>query len=345
MTHPPNALQRTRRILLVEDDARVRGMVARHLRRAGYEVIEALSAEEVLLELHRQMTFDVVLTDIHLPGLTGIELARLVLARSPLQPVIIITGDTDEGLAREALSHGAVGYLVKPFELFELDAAIGQALSRTDLLEATQALARAEVGHPQARSAGVIPAGWLRLADERSGAGLGHGYRVARVLGVLASGLPADVSHAERNALDLAARAHELGRLLGPPPGPVELACRSAQFLADLGVPADVVRVVRHLHEHWDGTGGPDRLAGNAIPLGSCVLAVADALDHQAATRASVGREPDQAAAAAIDVVLALEGTAFHPAVTRALREARTAIEAVWSLVLRRPGSATGADG
>ena len=121
----------TNRILIVEDDASIRGLMSRHFRRHGFEVEQAGGAEEALSRIaSTKSRFDVVLTDIHLPGASGVELARELQEARPGQPVVFMTGDADADMARTALEGGAAGYLLKPFEFFELDAVVNQAVQR-----------------------------------------------------------------------------------------------------------------------------------------------------------------------------------------------------------------------
>jgi putative two-component system response regulator len=324
-----------RRILVVEDEGPVRALVARHLAKRGYEVSQAADAEQVLLLMSRDREpFDLVLSDIHLPGLSGVELLRLLLTHSPLRPVIMITGDSDEKLARQALSYGAAGYLLKPFRLFELEAAVGQALSRVQLVEAAETLARADaptLPHLGVRG-GAIPTAWVELADRRSAAGRGHGHRVARIAGSIASSMDGALSREDRDAIDVAARTHELGRLLGPSATDAELSVRTSQLLYDLGVDVRVLRVVNHVRERWNGSGGPNGLAGEDVPLTSRVVAAADALDHAAVELLESGLEPASAIAAAIRAVEADAEPYYGPEVARALDAASAVVEAIWAL-------------
>lgn len=325
-----------RRVLVVEDEAPVREMVAKHLEKKGYEVAHASDAEQVLLRMSRDREpFDLVLSDIHLPGLSGVELLRLLLTHSPLRPVIMITGDADEALARRALDYGAAGYLLKPFELFELDAAVQQAVARLELVEAAEAMAKSEAadGSKNGSGSGAIPKAWLELADSRSSAGAGHGHRVARLAAALASAMEAPLMPEDRNALDVAARAHELGRLLGPTASATELASRTAQLLYDLGVDSRVLRTVNHLRERWDGTGGPNGISGDDIPMTSRMVAAADALDHAAVRHMETGKDPAGAVQAALEEVSADAAQRFGPAVARALDTASSVVEAIWVLV------------
>jgi DNA-binding response OmpR family regulator len=126
------ALKQSNRILIVEDDASIRGLMTRHFKRRGYEVEQAGAAEEVIARLDGGKRFDVVVTDVHLPGESGVDLARRLHALSPEQPIVFMTGDSDAGIARQALQDGAAGYLLKPFEFFELDAVVNHAVQRKE---------------------------------------------------------------------------------------------------------------------------------------------------------------------------------------------------------------------
>lgn len=320
----------------MEDEAPVRELVARHLEGKGYEVAQASDAEQVFLRMSRdRQPFDLVLTDVHLPGLSGMELLRLLLTHSPLRPVIMITGDSDESLARRALSHGAAGYLLKPFQLVELEASVQQAMARLQLVEATETLARSDAsGSPDGGGAGSghVPPAWLELADRRSDAGIGHGYRVARIAGAIAAALPSELVPEDREALNVAARAHELGRLLGPAVTPTELASRTAQLLYDLGVESRVLRIINQMRERWDGSGSPNGIAGAQVPVVSMVVAAADALDHAAVARLEAGRDPSAAVSAAVAEVRAEGASAFGPTVAGALERTATVVEALWVL-------------
>jgi diguanylate cyclase (GGDEF)-like protein len=114
--------ERPRRVLVVEDEGPMRELLARHFRKLGHQVVLADSVEEVQRRGHLDREWDVVVTDVHLPGLSGIELARRLSDRA--DSLILVTGDHDRTLYDEAMRQVRAGYLLKPFELFELDAAI-----------------------------------------------------------------------------------------------------------------------------------------------------------------------------------------------------------------------------
>ena len=124
------ANERGYRILIVDDDTALRETVGRHLQRSGFTVVTAADAENALqLALASEVPFDVVLTDLHMPGMDGIELMVALRTRRPSQCVVIVSGHDDEAFEESALANGAADYLLKPFELSELAAVVTKAIA------------------------------------------------------------------------------------------------------------------------------------------------------------------------------------------------------------------------
>lgn len=119
--NPPMAADALR-ILVVEDDAAVAGVLRRNLEGAGHRVLAASSAEEGLSAL-RSGAFDAVLLDNSLPGAMGITKLPEFVAASPA-PVVMMTGHADEAVETDALLLGAKALLAKPFELKDLQAVL-----------------------------------------------------------------------------------------------------------------------------------------------------------------------------------------------------------------------------
>lgn len=314
-------------MLVVEDDPGVRGLVSSHLGKSGYEVVAAESAEEVLEQIRSgELRYDVALTDVHLPKMSGVELNRLLLAMQPLSPIIVITGDDDADLARRALREGATGYLLKPFELFELDAALAQAVSLLELVETTETLARSQARNLNewGELGGSLPRSWLHMGDQKSGAGSGHGSRVVSVALLLGKKLGDAVDAMDREVLRTAARTHEIGRLVAGG-GRREVAKRSSQLLFDLGFDERVCELVRQAAEPWSP----------GLPLRARILSLADRLDHAAVRRAeeaSPDAEPDEGIRGAVDAVVAGAGDVYDPDLAELLAESRERIESMWVL-------------
>lgn len=120
-------------VFVVDDDASVRRSLARLLKSAGYQVEMFTSALEFLTsERHRHSDACLVL-DLHLPGLTGLDLqARLVELRSPLA-IVFVTGHGDIPTSVRAMKGGAVDFLPKPFDDTQLLEAVARAIERTRL--------------------------------------------------------------------------------------------------------------------------------------------------------------------------------------------------------------------
>src|SRR5690606_8995848 len=127
------------RILLVDDDASLREVLSFAIEELGHEVSAHAGGESALAEVEVQ-TPDVIVTDLKMPGIDGLELLRRVRATLPATPVIILTAFGTIEDAVEAMKQGAHHYLTKPYRREELGVAIEQALERRRLLLENQSL-------------------------------------------------------------------------------------------------------------------------------------------------------------------------------------------------------------
>ena len=109
MTH------RSPRLLIVDDELHVRESLSAWFTEDGYDVVTAAGGKEALAVLGRQR-FDVVITDIRMPGMDGIELQRHIHETEPEIAIILVTAYASVSTAVEALKEGAYDYLVKPFD-------------------------------------------------------------------------------------------------------------------------------------------------------------------------------------------------------------------------------------
>ena len=128
-------------ILIVDDEQSMREFLSICLRRAGHTTSTIDSAEGAIAELG-QREFDVVVTDLKMPNMDGMELLRRALALDPELPVVMITAHGTVDNAVEALKTGAFDYVTKPFDQDEVRAVVKKALR-------TQDLAAAEVSRPE----------------------------------------------------------------------------------------------------------------------------------------------------------------------------------------------------
>jgi two-component system cell cycle sensor histidine kinase/response regulator CckA len=124
-------LRGTETLLLVEDDAPVRHAAARELRRAGYEVVEAGGAAEALRAVEAGLAFDLLLTDVIMPELSGPELADRVRQLRPSAKVLFMSGFSGAALAHQRILRGEAAFVEKPFTPEGLLAGVREALVRT----------------------------------------------------------------------------------------------------------------------------------------------------------------------------------------------------------------------
>ncbi len=122
----------TRKILLVDDDKSIRVSLGQALEASGFQVVAAVDGEHALEKFRGDM-FDLVLLDMKMPGMDGLEVLRHIKSERPSQPVIMATGFGSVETAVEALKLGAVDYIQKPFGPDELRSIVSRVLAREDL--------------------------------------------------------------------------------------------------------------------------------------------------------------------------------------------------------------------
>jgi DNA-binding NtrC family response regulator len=138
---PDTSVPLKRRVLVVEDDDVVRGLLAQILGEAGYEVVGAPTGEAALAELDRQ-SFDAVLLDLNLPGIQGMDVLRVGPTLQTDTPFIVMTAFGSVDTAVEAMKNGAFDYVSKPFRTDELLLTLQRALEETALRREVAALRR-----------------------------------------------------------------------------------------------------------------------------------------------------------------------------------------------------------
>ncbi len=266
-------------ILLVEDDAGVRRELADLLGGLGYEVVSANSAEQAL-DVLDVVAPDLILADVHLGAMSGIELCSRVKndPRYELTPVVILTAVSELGSRVAGLAAGADDFFSKPVEFAELRARVATLLRvkvLVDQLERTEA---------------VITTLALTI-EVRDAYTSGHSDRLAHY--AVAVGRALGVDARTLRALRLAGYLHDLGKLAVPDsillkPGLLDAQERKLMQAHPI-VGSDLVQglrgldlvrpIIRHHHERLDGSGYPDGLKGEAIPLGARIISCVDVYD------------------------------------------------------------------
>src|SRR5512145_2490805 len=149
----------TAHVLVVDDEGAIRYSVSKTLQRIGYEVDEAATGEEAL-DMMGKREYDVILTDIRMPGLTGVELLKRIKDQSPDAIVILMTGYASLGTAVESLRLGAHDYLIKPSSSQDIRQSVARGVERSRNLKRRRALLDAirsnvfELAHADADNTG-----------------------------------------------------------------------------------------------------------------------------------------------------------------------------------------------
>jgi putative two-component system response regulator len=273
------------RVLVIDDEHVIRMLVMEILEAAGHEVTGAESAERALTLLDRE-DFDLVVSDVVMPGLSGLELLEVVRARRASLPVILITGAGTYDTLSQALTRGAAGLVTKPFAHSEIQSAVADALERAS---------RSRDELREKLLAPTLASALANAIEARDSYLHGHCERLAALAVRLAESLRLRPDEVE--TVRLGAILHDVGKIGIPDrvllkPGPLDEEERRIvethpeigdRLLEPLDLLAGARPIVRHHHERWDGAGYPDGLAGDEIPLGARIVAVADAVEAMSA--------------------------------------------------------------
>jgi DNA-binding NtrC family response regulator len=127
------------RILIVDDNREIRSILEEYLREEGYFAQGAADGKEALAK-YAETAFDLIITDLNMPGMTGIELIKEIAKGENTTEFIIITGYASLDSAIESVKAGAFDYLVKPFRIEELKVVIKNAKDKIMLKKANKEL-------------------------------------------------------------------------------------------------------------------------------------------------------------------------------------------------------------
>jgi putative two-component system response regulator len=277
------------RILIVDDDEQVRGLLRRVLAAAGYSIEELSSAEDALARI-REDPPDLVLLDLNLPDKSGHEVLEAVRSEpaTRLLPVVMITGAASTAERLRAQSVGVTDFLTKPFSSEEL-------LPR---VRALVLLKRFADEHEHTEKVILMLA---KTIDARDPYTAGHSGRVAEYADRLAIRMGVEVD--ARLEMRRGALFHDLGKIVIPDsvllkPGTLTSAEREIveehptvghELLSPMRTMRRTLPVVQLHHERLDGSGYPQGLSGSAIPLPVRIVTVADIFDALTTDRAYRG--------------------------------------------------------
>jgi putative nucleotidyltransferase with HDIG domain len=327
------------RILIVDDEEPIRDFVSAMLTSANYSCSQAASGNEALALLDSGEEFELMLSDLMMPGMDGTALLEAAKERYPDMPVVMVTAVTDVSVALGAIRNGAYDYLLKPFERDQLLATVRRALENRKLklenrayqtnLEALvtarteqlrQAISTLE------RSYDITLEALGNALDAKDAETEGHSKRVTAFTIAIARamGLSAD----QIRVIARGAFLHDIGKMAIPDhilkkPGKLdpeemeimrEHCYRGYQIVKRIPYLSEAAEIVYAHQEKYDGTGYPRGLKGNEIPLGARIFSIADTLDAMMSDRPY---RPAQPLSAAREEIQDWSGRQFDPEVVK----------------------------
>jgi response regulator RpfG family c-di-GMP phosphodiesterase len=291
------------KVLIVDDEPPIRNLLGLCVSNCGFQTVLASDAREAM-NLLDDSHFDLLVSDVRMPGMDGMQLLSWTEANHRETGVIMLSGNDDLRQAVQAMRLGALDYLQKPFNVADVSQTLHEALRRhrerldkarqvLDLETALKAKAdelRATLGQLQEASEGALEA-LVTALDAREHETLAHSERVSLFTVRLAEEI--GVHGEELEVIRKGAMLHDVGKigiadaiLLKPGTLTAEEWTEMRQhpligsWIVE-GVPSlkSAASVVLSHHEKFDGTGYPRNLRGHQIPLGARVFSVADTLD------------------------------------------------------------------
>ena len=326
------------RILIADDDVGIRSMLHEVLSES-FECVAVGSAEEALAQL-RNNHFNLVISDIMMTGMTGLEMVPHILRHAPDTIVILMSGMQTIESAIEALRVGAFDYVMKPFDIRHVESTIRRALEHQELRQAKARYERhleelvkqrtTELDHAlyslenSYRTTLKALVAALEMRDTET---YGHSERV--VTFSLRLGRELQLDNEQMAALELGALLHDIGKIGVPDavlrkPGKLtddewvkmrEHPTLGQQILRGIEFLGGASHVVGEHHERWDGAGYPLGLRGEQIDLKARIFSVADAFDAMISDRVY---RPGRSYEEAVAELNRCTGTQFDPKLVEA---------------------------
>jgi putative nucleotidyltransferase with HDIG domain len=310
-------------ILIVDDEPLVCALIQEELLEHGYGA-QAVSDPHRAKDAISRGHFDLVIADISMPDISGLELLAHARRHAPATKVILVSGASHREHVEQALVLGAFDYVEKPFRANEIAEAAQRALAGDSALR----------GLPQRAAVALEQSRTLRQASLESVRALvraveakdpytrRHSEQVAHYTAAFAKLLALPEAMAE--SIRTAALLHDVGKIGVPDniltkPGPLteeEFGCirrhpaLGADILAHITLFSTEAQFVRHHHERWDGLGYPDGLAAEESPLGARIIQLADCIDAMLMERTYKAGFPPQKM---IGELIRCTGTQFDP--------------------------------
>jgi cyclic di-GMP phosphodiesterase len=333
------------RILIIDDEPSVLS-VLQGLLSTQHDCTTASGAAEAL-EYLQESQFDLVLSDIMMPGMSGLELLQEINKHCRDTVVVLISGNLNIQSAIEAMRRGAFDYVTKPFNLSDVEAAVQRALKHHAVLKANQqyeqhledlvSLRTNELSHANSNLNATLEKLYMNYRatmralaaalEARDVETKGHSERV--VAYCIKLGRELGLNDRQLITLEHGALLHDIGKIGVPDAILLKRGALTeeewnhmrrhveygAQILKGIDFLEGASQIVAQHHERFDGSGYPSRLEGDLICLGARIFAVADAVDAMTSDRPyRAARSFDDAA----DELIKCSGAHFDPSIVRA---------------------------
>lgn len=326
-------------VLVVDDDAYILDFVSRLLKDQGYRVFASKNASAAI-GLMEENAIDIILSDIKMPDMSGLELLEKAHGINPYIPVVLMTAYAELDLAIDAAKKGAVDFITKPFKPDHLIRSVEKAAKHVALLrlekhykemleddvrQRTRELGEANTALIDLNDSLILA--FANAIDAKSEWTKGHSERVS----IHAVSIAKEMGFDEKELEDLriAALLHDIGKIgtydvILEKPGRLtaeEFAlvklhpANGEKILRPIRQLRHILPAIRAHHEKMDGAGYPDGLKGEAIPLPARILCVADTFDAMTSDRPYRSAPKKEYAIAELK---RCSGTQFDPVVAKA---------------------------
>jgi len=289
-------------ILIIDDEDGIRYVLMHKLTELGYKCLEAENATRAF-EILNQTEVGLVLLDMRMPGRSGMDILPEIKTRFPQISVIMATAVSEVNIVIDCMKQGAYDYLTKPFNLTEVGMSVNRALEKRQL----EIALKDYHDHLQKKvdeQAKLIRHSFLNAItalafalDAKDSYTNGHSVRVAELSVQLAKSL--DLPQEQIEKIRIAGLVHDIGKIgvpetvLNKPNRLTDDEFKKVQAHCIIGErilqpvvdDIEILSIVRHHHERFDGKGYPDGLSGNQITIGARIMALTDSYDAMTSDR------------------------------------------------------------
>ncbi|WP_331774136.1 HD domain-containing phosphohydrolase [Sulfurospirillum sp. 1612] len=321
-------------ILYVEDEKDLREKTAAFFRKIFTHIDIAIDGKDGL-EKYQSQHYDLIITDILMPKMNGIEFIRNIRKQNEKQEIIIISAYTELSYLMESIRLGVTGYLIKPLNFEDTLKIIEQSLDklqafhdvemyRTKLETIVEQRTKevVELQRQQTINYQYAVKSFVKMMERRDTYTSGHSERVAQYSKDIAKEL--GCTKEECQLIYQAGILHDIGKIMTPDsillkPGKLtkeeyrliqEHVTTGYEILSEVPMYKNLADIVYSHHENFDGSGYPRSLKGDAIPLLGRIMIIADAFDAMTTSRIYKSRKTVQEA---LQELQDLSGTRYDP--------------------------------